>query len=141
MLLLVLVLGAGASSQAQEWEEAGVDWPVPEIPDVREVSPAVARARVVAKATALEMGATEAEAEQAAFAKVQEKFGPMLQQMQHQQRIQTTLAQVRQDPLMNDVYGEIHGWLKSMPEDFAKETYQRLDRLFTYSSPASFVLP
>lgn len=67
------------------------------------------------------------EAEQTALAKVQEHFGPMLQQMQHQQRIHTTLAQVRQDPLMQDVYGEIHGWLGAMPEEFRQETYQRLD--------------
>lgn len=58
----------GEEQPGQLTDETGVDWPVPEIPDVREVSPAVARARVVAKATALEMGATEAEAEQAAFA-------------------------------------------------------------------------
>ncbi len=49
------------------WDETGVDVVLPEIPDVGEVPPAVTRARRLAKATALEMGATEAEAEQAAF--------------------------------------------------------------------------
>ncbi len=50
------------------WDETGVDVVLPEIPDVAEVSPAVARARSLAKTIALEMGATEEEAEQAAFA-------------------------------------------------------------------------
>jgi|GEM_PF-4819761 len=67
------------------------------------------------------------EAEQRALAKMHEQFGPVLQQMQHQTRIQSTLAQVQQDPLHGDVYGEIKGWLASMPEDYARETYQRLD--------------
>ena len=61
-----LCLGAGAFAQ-QVYDETGPDWAVPEIPDVAEVTPAVARARSLAKTTALEMGATEAEAEQAAF--------------------------------------------------------------------------
>ena len=50
------------------WDETGVDVVLPEIPDVAEVSPALARARSLAKATALEMGATAEEAEAAAFA-------------------------------------------------------------------------
>ena len=59
-----LTVPAGAQ---QTWDETGPDWTVPDVPDVSEVSPAVARARSLAKTTALDMGATEAEAEQAAF--------------------------------------------------------------------------
>jgi spore germination protein YaaH len=51
----------------QLWDETGVDWVVPDVPDVSEVSPAVTHARNVARAIALEMGATEEEAELAAF--------------------------------------------------------------------------
>ena len=61
---------AGTENQVagqDAWDETGVDVALPEIPDVAETSPAVARARSLAKATALEMGATEEEAEQAAF--------------------------------------------------------------------------
>ena len=54
---------------AQEvWDETGPDWEIPKIPDVHEVSPAVTRARSVARAAALEQGATEEQAEVAAFA-------------------------------------------------------------------------
>ena len=65
----VAMLGlSGGTAVAEEiWDETGVDVPMPEIPDVREVPPALARARSLAKTTALEMGASEAEAEQAAF--------------------------------------------------------------------------
>jgi spore germination protein YaaH len=63
---LVGLAAVGAPAQ-ETWDETGPDWPVPEIPDVSEVSPAIARARSLAKTTALELGATEAEAEQAAF--------------------------------------------------------------------------
>ena len=64
----VALLGlAGGAAAQQIYDETGPDWAVPEIPDAAEVSPAVARARSLAKTTALEMGATEAEAEQAAF--------------------------------------------------------------------------
>jgi spore germination protein YaaH len=52
----------------ESWDETGVDWVVPDIPDVREVSPAVEHARRVARTIALEMGATEEQAELAAFA-------------------------------------------------------------------------
>ncbi len=50
------------------WDETGVDYPVPGVPDVSEVPPAVAKARRVARSAALEMGATEEQAELAAFA-------------------------------------------------------------------------
>ena len=50
------------------WDETGVDYPIPEIPDVSEVSPAVAAARSVARAAALDAGFTEEQADQAAFA-------------------------------------------------------------------------
>ena len=50
------------------WDETGVDWEMPEIPDIGEVTPAVAKARSVARAAARESGATEEQAEQAAFA-------------------------------------------------------------------------
>jgi spore germination protein YaaH len=66
--LVAIFLGAGTASPGQEWDETGVDWPVPEIPDVGEATPAVAKARSVARALAREMGATEEQAEQAAFA-------------------------------------------------------------------------
>lgn len=66
-LLLGCFLGLASAGQAMETDETGVDWPVPAIPDVREVPPEITRARRLVKATALEMGATEAEAEQAAF--------------------------------------------------------------------------
>ena len=58
---------AGEGAAQRVYDETGPDWAIPEIPDVAEVSPAVAKARSLAKTTALEMGATEAEAEQAAF--------------------------------------------------------------------------
>jgi len=63
---LVWLAAAGASAQ-ETWDETGPDWLIPEIPDAAEVPPALSRARKLVKATALEMGATEAEAEQAAF--------------------------------------------------------------------------
>ena len=58
--------GGGAFAQ-DLWDETGPDWAVPEIPDAQETTPEVARARSLARKTALELGATEAEAEQAAF--------------------------------------------------------------------------
>ena len=70
----MLCLPGGATLAAEIWDETGVDISMPEIPDVREVTPALARARSLAKTTALEMGATEVEAEQAAFV-VPENFG------------------------------------------------------------------
>ena len=61
-------LFAGGAATGQDlWDEAGPDWEIPAIPDVAEVSPAVSRARTLAKTAALELGATEEEAEQAAF--------------------------------------------------------------------------
>ncbi|NCA82235.1 MAG: hypothetical protein EOM72_05765 [Opitutae bacterium] len=61
-------LFGGSFAWAESWDETGVDWPMPEIPDVSEVTPGVAKARSVARAIAREMGATEEQAEQAAFA-------------------------------------------------------------------------
>ena len=55
----MLGLPGGATLAAEIWDETGVDVSMPEIPDVREVTPALARARSLAKTTALEMGATE----------------------------------------------------------------------------------
>lgn len=49
------------------WDETGVDYPMPQIPDIREVTPAVAKARSVARAAARAAGATEEQAELAAF--------------------------------------------------------------------------
>ena len=63
---LVWLAAAGASAQ-ETWDETGPDWLIPEIPDAAEVPPALSRARKLVTATALEMGATEEEAEQAAF--------------------------------------------------------------------------
>ena len=71
-----LFAGSGQGAELDEnipsgqdyWDETGVDIPMPEIPDVREATPAVEKARSVARATARELGATEAQAEQAAFA-------------------------------------------------------------------------
>ena len=60
--------GGGSFAHAAAEDEAGVDWAVPEIPDVCEVPPSVSRARSVARSAALEMGATEEQAGQAAFA-------------------------------------------------------------------------
>ena len=60
-------LSGADPARAAALDEAGVDWEVPEIPDVREETPSTARARSVARAIAREMGATEEEAEQAAF--------------------------------------------------------------------------
>ena len=71
MLAWAMAWGAwigGTVARAEAWDEAGVDWIVPEIPDVREESPALARARSVARGIAREMGASEEQAEQAAFA-------------------------------------------------------------------------
>ncbi len=64
---VAFLLLAGGTRAAELYDETGPDWAIPEIPDVGEVTPAVARARSLVKATALELGATEAEAEQAAF--------------------------------------------------------------------------
>ena len=61
-------LFGGPFAWGEEWDETGVDWPVPAIPDVSEATPGVAKARSVARAAAREMGATEEQAEQAAFA-------------------------------------------------------------------------
>lgn len=61
------LLWAGAAFAEDVYDETGPDWQIPEIPDVSEVSPAIARARSLAKTTALELGATEEEADQAAF--------------------------------------------------------------------------
>ena len=64
---LGILFGAPAV-RGQNWDETGVDWPVPAIPDVSETTPGVAKARSVARMIAREMGATEEQAEQAAFA-------------------------------------------------------------------------
>lgn len=58
---LVWLAAVGAPAQ-ETWDETGPDWLIPEIPDAAEVPPALSRARKLVKATALEMGATEAEA-------------------------------------------------------------------------------
>ncbi len=67
-IALVILSAAPAVRGQQNWDETGVDWPVPEIPDVSEATPGVAKARSVARTIAREMGATEEQAEQAAFA-------------------------------------------------------------------------
>ncbi|MGD9780668.1 MAG: glycosyl hydrolase family 18 protein, partial [Kiritimatiellia bacterium] len=64
---VVFLLMSGKASAGELYDETGPDWVIPEIPDVSEVSPAIARARSLAKTTALELGATEEEADQAAF--------------------------------------------------------------------------
>jgi len=63
---LVGLVAVGAPAQ-QVWDETGPDWPIPELPDAAEVPPEITHARKVARSIALEMGATEEEAEQAAF--------------------------------------------------------------------------
>ncbi len=60
--------GDNRVSGQDAWDETGVDVPIPEIPDIREVTPGVEHARRVARALAREAGATEEEAEQAAWA-------------------------------------------------------------------------
>ena len=67
------------------------------------------------------------EAEQRALAKVQEQLGPVLQQFQHKQAIDSTLAHVRQDPHHKEVYAEIGKWLQSMPPQIGQDLYARLD--------------
>lgn len=67
------------------------------------------------------------EAEQRAVAKVNEQFLPIIQQMQHQSRIQETLSAVKQDPLHKDVYAEIGKYLKGMHPDDRAYALQRLD--------------
>lgn len=67
------------------------------------------------------------EAEQRAVAKVNEQFLPIIQQMQHQSRIQETLSAVKQDEHYKEVYAEIGKMLQTLPPALAKETYQRLD--------------
>lgn len=57
-----------ALADSYNYDETGVDYPVPQIPDVSEVSPAVSKARSVARSAALDAGATEEQAEMAAFA-------------------------------------------------------------------------
>jgi spore germination protein YaaH len=59
---------ASSAPPAKVWDETGVDYPMPEIPDVSEATPAVAKARSVARAAARAVGATEEQAELAAFA-------------------------------------------------------------------------
>ena len=67
ILVAGLCLGMGSWGWAVEYDETGVDYPVPGIPDTAEVAPALTHARKVARSIALEMGATEAQAEEAAF--------------------------------------------------------------------------
>ena len=59
--------------------------------------------------------------------KVNEQFLPIIQQMQHQSRIQETLSAVKQDEHYKEVYAEIGKMLQTLPPALAKETYQRLD--------------
>ena len=67
------------------------------------------------------------EAEQRAVAKVNEQFLPIIQQMQHQSRIQETLSAVKQDEHYKEVYAEIGKMLQALPPALAKETFLRLD--------------
>jgi hypothetical protein len=67
------------------------------------------------------------EAEQRALAKVQEQLAPVMQQMQHKQAIDATLAIVNRDPHKDAVYGEIGKMLEALPPALRQQTYQRLD--------------
>jgi hypothetical protein len=67
------------------------------------------------------------EAEQRALAKVQEQLAPVMQQMQHKQAIDATLAIVNRDPHKDAVYGEIGKMLEALPPTLRQQTYQRLD--------------